>query len=127
MNSATKTRLVNCPKCSGSGNLTAFGHIASGRCFTCGGAGKLETNQMPVSALKQLKIDADFRASWLSDSHAESGEILDNAWSVSVCEKIAADLLAIQDTAWSRKLLAALPAAYSSRIIAHGKALRASA
>ena len=30
---------ATCPKCDGTGNLRAFSHIVSGRCFCCGGAG----------------------------------------------------------------------------------------
>jgi hypothetical protein len=41
----TKTKRLlyyvdECPKCSGSGFLPEFTHIASGKCFTCGGKGQ---------------------------------------------------------------------------------------
>ncbi len=32
---------VNCPKCNGTGHLTAFAHIANGDCFMCGGTGRV--------------------------------------------------------------------------------------
>jgi hypothetical protein len=32
----------DCPKCGGSGFIGAFGHIVSGRCFLCGGTGRVK-------------------------------------------------------------------------------------
>ena len=33
---------ATCPKCNGTGHLTAFAHIANGDCFMCGGTGRVE-------------------------------------------------------------------------------------
>jgi hypothetical protein len=45
MSNATKaTQLVNCPKCSGKGTIRAFMHRDSGKCFQCGGAGRIEVD-----------------------------------------------------------------------------------
>ncbi len=34
-----KTTANHCPKCMGSGRISAFTHIKGGECFTCGGSG----------------------------------------------------------------------------------------
>ncbi len=43
-----------CPKCLGTGNISAFGHISGGRCFTCGGTGKVK-GHVGVVAQAQAK------------------------------------------------------------------------
>jgi len=30
---------INCPKCMGSGRISAFSHTKGGACFSCGGSG----------------------------------------------------------------------------------------
>lgn len=45
-----------CPKCDGTGFIQVYGHVQSGRCFKCGGAGAVVTNA------KDAKIDAAKRA-----------------------------------------------------------------
>lgn len=32
-------KATNCPKCMGSGRISAFSHIKAGVCFSCGGSG----------------------------------------------------------------------------------------
>ena len=43
MSNATTARKtwITCPKCDGAGAIEAFGAIANGRCFECGGAKKI--------------------------------------------------------------------------------------
>tara|TARA_R110000824_G_scaffold221219_1_gene408336 strand:- start:695 stop:1138 length:444 start_codon:yes stop_codon:yes gene_type:complete len=48
----TAADLVACNKCDGSGYIRAFGHIAGGRCFACGGAGKVEARAPRREAVK---------------------------------------------------------------------------
>ena len=36
---------ATCPKCNGTGHLTAFAHIANGDCFMCGGTGRVEASK----------------------------------------------------------------------------------
>jgi hypothetical protein len=36
------TTSYDCAKCDGRGRINGFQHIASGRCFQCGGSGKVE-------------------------------------------------------------------------------------
>jgi hypothetical protein len=47
---------ATCPKCDGTGNLRAFSHIVSGRCFQCAGSGTVavklsEATAAPVSTI----------------------------------------------------------------------------
>lgn len=35
----TAATAAPCPKCMGSGRISAFQHIKGGECFTCGGSG----------------------------------------------------------------------------------------
>lgn len=41
---------TNCPKCDGSRRISAFSHIASGLCFTCGGSGKIDCSKVRTSS-----------------------------------------------------------------------------
>jgi hypothetical protein len=34
-------KTADCPKCTGSRKIQAFSHIESGRCFLCGGSGRI--------------------------------------------------------------------------------------
>lgn len=34
-------REVACPRCKGEGKLDQYNHVAQGRCFKCGGEGKV--------------------------------------------------------------------------------------
>lgn len=41
---------ATCPKCDGTGNLRAFSHIVSGRCFQCAGTGTVSANASEAAA-----------------------------------------------------------------------------
>ena len=54
----TKTSLLPCSRCDGSGYIRAFSHIKSGRCFLCGGLGNLGSfEHIPAT---ERKIAEDF-------------------------------------------------------------------
>lgn len=46
---------TTCPRCSGNGRIVGFSHIVGGRCFECGGAGKVDLRSLPVSAVPAAK------------------------------------------------------------------------
>ena len=55
---ATQTITGNCPKCLGSGTVP-FRHIEGGRCFMCGGTGKVSgkirhTKPTPAAPVEKL-------------------------------------------------------------------------
>jgi hypothetical protein len=59
----TKTSLLPCPRCDGSGYIQAFSHIKSGRCFLCGGAGDLGSfEHIPATERQIAKNRATQRA-----------------------------------------------------------------
>ncbi|MDU4051128.1 MAG: hypothetical protein E7H33_09450 [Clostridium perfringens] len=42
-----KTRFIcDCPKCSGEKKLKEYAHVEEGRCFKCGGTGRLELTKV---------------------------------------------------------------------------------
>jgi len=41
---------VTCPKCSGTGHLRAFAHIANGDCFACGTTGTVRSSSLMATA-----------------------------------------------------------------------------
>lgn len=43
---ATKPQLIDCPRCTGQGNLSHFAHVSNGVCFLCGGRGRLELKRL---------------------------------------------------------------------------------
>lgn len=51
MTTQQKTIELTCPRCDGRGILDEFSHIASGRCFLCGGSKKISsTTKYPRKA-----------------------------------------------------------------------------
>ena len=77
----TAADLVACNKCDGSGYIRAFDHIAAGRCFACGGAGKVVPGcehavTVYVSAAKTLSVEISGRACTLTiDRHGAGFEV----------------------------------------------------
>jgi hypothetical protein len=56
----TRTVLVKCPRCGGSGILPQFRHIGGGECFECGGFGKVDAKVAQQSG--DVADGAAFRA-----------------------------------------------------------------
>lgn len=50
---ASKTEIIDCPKCDGKGIIRAFGHYASGVCFECGGKGRFEITAATPAQIAQ--------------------------------------------------------------------------
>ena len=54
--------IATCPKCDGSRNIEAFGHIASGVCFCCGGTGKI---RVKTELRRTLSETTRRKADWI--------------------------------------------------------------
>jgi len=53
--------LVECPKCGGQGWFKEYSHIASGTCFKCGGAGKVDPKTIVERNRGECKLtDEDY-------------------------------------------------------------------
>jgi len=117
MSNAMKT--VSCPKCSGSGQIEAFGHYAQGRCFDCGGAGWLEASKLTRSA-KQIAQTLAWHTIGALEEAAADG-VNNPTWITHMCKRAAKDMLAMQNTEIARKMLARVPT-YRAEIIALGRA-----
>ena len=66
---AVKTQ-VKCPKCSGHGTITAFGHVADGVCFMCEGAKFISVDLMAKRS--KLHVETVKKADWVMASTADS-------------------------------------------------------
>lgn len=75
------TTLHTCGKCDGKGKIDAFSHIENGKCFWCGGTGKVEAQPEDVVS------SALANARWLAS------DALDGAPGITrIAEGIAAEL-----------------------------------
>lgn len=121
MSNASKIN-VACGKCDGKGKLWFYGHIDSGKCFACMGAGTVRVQSVSV------RNAARFRASVALDSLTECGDRILTAnapWALSMARRAAADMLIVADTAWSRRMLATMPIGLRAAVIAAGRELKA--
>ena len=64
---------ATCPKCDGSRNIQAFGHIASGVCFCCRGTGKI---RVKTELRRTLSEAAGRKADWIMSATTSSYERL---------------------------------------------------
>jgi hypothetical protein len=109
-----------CGKCDGKGNLFFWGHIDNGKCFACMGAGWVEGQS--YTARQTARMNASYTIGAL-DEAAQEG-VNNPTWVTHMCKRAAGHMLAMQDRDYARKLLARLPRAMQSEIIAIGRELK---
>ncbi len=112
-------QMVECPKCDGSGRISAFAHIESGACFRCGGAGKVAYRARKAVAVAPValppaaeRMPALFRKLELLVANSHRGEIQSYcSYSMGVVEGVKATLAEMSRAdfdAWSAKVRATL-------------------
>ena len=68
---------VTCGKCSGTGNLTEYKHIAGGICFACNGVGYFERTLKQIEAKnKRKQQNAEQKLNETNEHRKESAERL---------------------------------------------------
>lgn len=62
-----------CPKCGGTGSISAYAYVAGGICFQCNGSGKVASNG---KAMKSVKV-GDIKHTLAGTSKAETKLLID--------------------------------------------------
>ena len=127
----TETTTAACGKCDGKGTLWFWGHRDAGRCYACGGAGQVAARSL--TAVQHARLNAAHTLGLFTD-YDYCGQLVTRAvWArnpvywAAMAKRAAEWLLAVADTAWSRKQLARLDPYARAEIIRIGRELRAGA
>lgn len=115
MNNAAK-----CPKCDGAGRLEAFLAIDNGKCFTCGGSGRVAASNVSVLA------SARMNAACAVEALIEHGRLGTNEkWETHMINRTAENMIAMQNSKLARSMLDRCPSDIRAAIIARGREIKA--
>ena len=126
----TQTTTAACGKCDGKGSLWWWSHRENGRCYACLGAGQVAAGSL--TAVQHARLNAAHTLGLFTD-YDYCGKLVTRAvWArnptywTAMATRAATWLLAVADTAWSRKQLARLDPYARAEIIRIGRELKAS-
>lgn len=79
-----------CPKCDGSGRISAFAHIESGACFRCGGSGKIAFRKSTQKPVVDPIVD---HAANLRNVYKTLARVVANCGKINPCDKYESFLI----------------------------------
>lgn len=116
--------MIQCPRCSGSGRIKAFGHVSGGVCFLCDGTGRAEVTAFSKvwewdgavlrwdgSGISVHELCSSARADLLANAHymylggGPDKRVASTPWNMA---HLAAMVLATRDAAVEARAVAAL-------------------